>query len=409
MEWKPFSSKQLDFIRNSNARLNIADGAVRAGKTIACNVRWLDYIATGPKGDLALLGKTRDTLQRNVLATLFEIVGDGNYHWVNKQSGELIILGRRCYCFGAANEEAESKLRGATFAGALCDEANLYPKAVFTQLLARCSITGAKIFLNCNPDSPQHWMYTDYITNKAIHNKKRWTFLMEDNLSLSPAYIADLKSEYSGVWYKRMIEGLWVAAEGLIYDMFNKDIHVVDNAMQRANCNIRGITWIVACDYGTSSVMSWGLYALTPRGLVIKKKEYYYDARITKKQKTDAEFASDFKEWLRNEAEPFMVYCDPSASSWKETLRREGYKVANANNDVINGIRRVGSMLNTGEYIIDSSCVNTVREYQTYTWDVESQKLGFDKPVKQNDHAVDTDRYCLTSSLVGIMSAPKIR
>ena len=125
MEWKPFSDKQLDFIRNSTARLCIADGAVRSGKTIACKVRWLLYMATGPKGDLAILGKTRDTLQRNVLNTLFEIVGDNNYHWANKQAGELILLGRRCYCFGAANEEAERKIRGATVAGALCDEANL--------------------------------------------------------------------------------------------------------------------------------------------------------------------------------------------------------------------------------------------------------------------------------------------
>ena len=155
MDWKPFSSKQLDFIRNSTARLCILDGAVRSGKTIACNVRWLTYMATGPKGDLAILGKTRDTLQRNVLNTLFDIVGDSNYHWINKQAGELMLLGRRCYCFGAANEEAESKIRGATFAGALCDEANLYPKNVFQQLLARLSIEGAQCFLNCNPDSPQ--------------------------------------------------------------------------------------------------------------------------------------------------------------------------------------------------------------------------------------------------------------
>ena len=88
MEWKPFSPKQLDFIRNSTARLCILDGAVRSGKTIACNVRWLIYMATGPKGDLAILGKTRDTLQRNVLNTLFDIGGESNYHWINKQAGE---------------------------------------------------------------------------------------------------------------------------------------------------------------------------------------------------------------------------------------------------------------------------------------------------------------------------------
>lgn len=402
MEWKPFSEKQLDFIANSHARLCIADGAVRSGKTIACNVRWLTYIATGPQGDLALFGKTRDTLQRNVLNTLFDIVGDKNYSWVNKQAGELMFLGRRCYCFGAANEEAESKIRGSTLAGALCDEANLYPKNVFQQILARLSVEGAQCFLNCNPDSPQHWMYTDYITNDKVTNKQRWKFLMDDNLSLSPSYIASLKSEYTGVWYQRMILGEWVAAEGLIYDMFDPEIHVRDNAIQYADCSANALTWIVACDYGTSSVMSWGLYAITPYGLVIKVKEYYYDARLPehRKQKTDAEFGDDFVKWLADEAFPWAVYCDPSASSWKEELRRRGYRVMNARNDVIEGIRHVGSMLSTRRYLVDSSCKNTIREYQTYVWDDKAQEIGVDKPLKQNDHAVDTDRYALTSSTV---------
>lgn len=388
IDWKPFSPKQLDFIRNSHARLCIADGAVRSGKTIACNVRWLQYLATGPKGDLCMMGKTRDTLQRNVLNTLFDIVGDENYHWENKQAGELTLLGRRCYCFGAANEEAESKIRGATFAGALCDEANLYPRNVFVQLLARLSVDGAQCFLNCNPDSPLHYLYTDYIRNPKVTNKQRWKFLMDDNYSLGPAYIASLKQEYSGVWYDRMILGKWVAAEGLIYDMFDPKKHVAINAMQfLAEVNPNAITWLVACDYGTSSVMSWGLYAVAPDGRVVKKKEYYYDARLMHKQKTDFQFVEDFKHWLQGEPYPWTVYCDPSASSWKQSLRDAGYRVADARNDVINGIRYVGTMLNTNHYLIDATCVNTIREYQTYVWDDKAQAVGVDKPLKQNDHA----------------------
>lgn len=400
-EWSPFSEKQLDFIRTSTARLNIADGAVRSGKTIACNVRWLTYMAVGPQGDLAMLGKTRDTLQRNVLNTLFDIVGESNWHWANKQSGELILLGRRIWCFGAANEEAESKLRGATFAGALCDEVNLYPENVFKQLLARLSITGAKCFVNCNPESPAHWFYVNYVINDKIRDKKRWRFKMEDNLSLSPAYIADLKSEYTGVWYDRMIEGEWTVAEGLIYDMFKRDIHVKQNAMSLITCHPNAITWLVGCDYGTSTVMSWGLYAVAPGGLVVKVKEFYYDATKEREQKTDSWFGKKFQEWL-GPIDPWMVYCDPSASSWKAELRQRGYRVKNANNDVINGIRIVATMLSEKRYIVDASCENTIKEYGTYVWDDKAQAVGVDKPLKQFDHAVDTDRYVLTSHDVQI-------
>lgn len=405
IQWKPFSPKALDFIRHSDARLNIAHGAVRSSKTISCTVRWLSYLREGPPGDLAMLGKTTATLQRNVLNDLFDTVGPQNYKWINRQQGELKILGRRVYCFGANNEDAESKIRGATFAGALCDEVNLYPQNVFNQLMARLSVHGAQCFCNCNPDSPYHWFYTDYITNDEIVNKRIWKFLMEDNLSLDPEYIRDLKREYTGVWYERMILGNWVAAEGRIYDMFDKNIHMLDTVSDivQRGINPQAIRWLVGCDYGTSTVMTWGLYARLPDGTFLKVKEYYWDAVKQKAQKTDAEFLDDFINWLGG-LKPWAVYCDPSAASWKVALMRRGYRVLNADNDVINGIRQVATMLNTGMYVIDSSCENTEKEYSTYCWDPVSQRLGKDKPLKEHDHTCDCDRYVLYTESLNSLS-----
>lgn len=399
ISWKPFSEKALDFIKNSDARLNIAHGAVRSSKTISCTVRWLSYLVDGPTGDLAMLGRTTATLQRNVLNDLFDTVGPSNFKWVNRQQGELRILGRRVYCFGANNEDAESKIRGATFAGAYCDEVSLYPQSVFNQLMARLSVEGAKCFCNTNPDSPYHWFYTDFINNTDIQDKKIWKFLMEDNLSLSHSYIESLKQTYRGVWYDRMIMGNWVAAEGRVYDMFEPSDNMLDTQQYiiDAGVNERAIQWFVGCDYGTSTVMSWGLYALLPDGTFLKTREYYYDAVKQKKQKTDAEFVLEFDEWLQRccPTKPRTVYCDPSAASWKVALMRRGYHVQNADNDVINGIRHVSTCFNTSKYYIDSSCKNTEQEYMSYVWDANAQKLGVDKPVKEHDHTCDTDRYVL--------------
>lgn len=410
VDWRPFSPKALDFIRNSTARLNIAHGAVRSSKTISCTVRWLSFLMSGPPGDVAMLGRTTATLQRNVLNDLFDTVGPQNYKWVNRQQGELRILGRRVYCFGANNEDAESKIRGATFAGALCDEVNLYPQSVFNQLMARLSVEGAQCFCNCNPDSPYHWFYTDYIINDEITDKKVWKFLMEDNLSLSQTYIESLKQMYRGVWYERMILGNWVAAEGRVYDMFEPADHMLDaqEYIKSLNINPRAIRWLVGCDYGTSTVMSWGLYAqlpdprLTGTPIYVKVKEYYYDAAKKKVQKTDAEFVEEFQRWL-GETMPWAVYVDPSAASWKVALMRAGYRVLNANNDVINGIRHVATMLSTGSFYMDKSCVHTEKEYASYCWDPAAQRLGQDKVLKEHDHTCDTDRYVLyTSSLGGL-------
>ena len=406
IQWAPFSPKALDFLSNSDARVNILHGSVRSSKTINCTVRWLSYIVDGPQGDLAMLGKTTATLQRNVLNDLFDIVGPKNYKWLNRQQGELQIFGRRIYCFGANNEDAESKIRGATFAGAYCDEANLYPQSVFNQLMARMSIKGAKCFCNCNPDNPYHWFYTDYITNNTIKDKKVWQFLMDDNLSLDADYIEALKQMYTGVWYERMIEGKWVAAEGRIYDMFDDKTHMIDTTafIRSSGLNPKAIKWIVGCDYGTATVMSWGLYGRLPNGTYLKVKEYYYDAMKMKVQKTDGEFADEFDAWIKQaDVKPWAVFCDPSAASWKTELMRRGYVVLNANNDVINGIRKVATMLNTGKFYIDKSCVNTKMEYSTYSWDPMAQKQGKDRPIKEHDHTCDTDRYVVyTDDLNGM-------
>ena len=404
IKWAQFSPKALDFLDNSNARLNILHGSVRSSKTINCTVRWLDYLVTGPQGDLAMFGKTMATLQRNVLNDMFDIVGTKNYKWINRQQGELQVFGRRIYCFGANNEDAESKIRGATFAGALCDEVNLYPQSVFNQLMARMSIKGASCFCNCNPDSPYHWFYTDYIMNEAITDKKVWQFMMEDNLSLDPDYIESLKQMYTGVWYDRMILGLWVAAEGRIYDMYDPKVHIINvrQFLSQLKINPRAIKRIVACDYGTASVMTWGMYLILPNGIVLKEREYYYDAVKKQSQQTDSQFARDFQIWLGNDL-PEVVYVDPSAASWKLELMQRGYKVQDANNDVLNGIRYVSSQLSTGKYFIDESCIETNKEYQSYVWDSKAQLQGKDKPLKTHDHTCDCDRYALyTESLHGL-------
>lgn len=422
INWTEFSPKALDFLKNSNCRLNILHGSVRSSKTINCTVRWLDYLVTGPQGDLCMMGRTTATLQRNVLNDLFDIVGPNNYKWVNRQQGELKIFGRRVYCFGANNEDAESKIRGATFAGAYCDEVTLYPQSVFNQLMARMSVPGAKCFCNTNPDNPYHWFYRDYITNDAIKDKKVWKFLMEDNYSLDKDYIESLKQMYTGVWYDRMILGNWVAAEGRIYDMFDESTHVLDTRKYLQDAITRGlntnaIKYIVSCDYGTSSVMTWSFIAFLPNGVYLKLREYYYDASKTNSlgiqnaQKTDGEFAGIFDLWLKTAKEDFnvstyyrpAVYVDPSAASWKVELLRRGYNVQNANNDVINGIRFVASQLSSEKFYIDKSCINTIMEYNTYVWDSKATLQGIDRPLKTHDHTCDADRYALyTHNLYGL-------
>jgi len=217
-----FSEKALHFLANSTARLCILHGSVRSSKTVNCTVRWLDYIVNGPPGDLIMMGKDRGSIWRNVLNDMLDIIGKQNYKWVDRMRGELKVFERRIWVIGASTVEAEERLRGATFAGAYCDEANTYPELVWNQLMARLSVKGAQVFANCNPDTPHHWFYKGPLTSPEIKNRQIWHFTMEDNPNLDPQYKEDLIAEYRGspVFYRRFVLGEWIVAEGSIYQVF---------------------------------------------------------------------------------------------------------------------------------------------------------------------------------------------
>lgn len=402
IDWKPFSPKQRDFIEHSTAKMNIATGSVRSGKTIACSIRWIFYLMTGPQADYCMMGKSLGTLKRNVINDLFDILGQNNIKWVDRQQGELLILGKRVYAIGAATEEAEERIRGATFAGAYCDEANLYPESVWMQLQARLSVPGAKTFANCNPDSPYHWFYKNVLRNKTM-DKKIWQFNMGDNLSLTDEYKKQLASQFSGVFKKRFIDGKWCVADGKIYDTFDPAKHVIDARAIVNNMAEVDREYYVGCDQGTSVTCSWSIMCKDKKtGIHYKIGEYYYEAKEARKQKDDSQYFIDFQELLAEtipkkflQKNKLPVYGDPAAASWDAMLTNHGYNFRHADNDVVEGIKFVLNLINTGKYFIDKSCKRTVEEYENYSWDEKAQAKGEDKPKKVFDHACDSDRYAL--------------
>lgn len=386
IKWGRFSPKALRSIRESTRRLNIWHGAVRSSKTVSSSVRFLEFIATAPPGDILISGKTERTVYRNILRPIQDIVGRGNFHYA-RNTGECTIAGRLCYVAGANDERAEEKIRGMTLIGAYVDEATILPESYFRMLGTRLSLPGAKMFVTTNPDGPFHWLYTDYIQNPDI-DAAVFHFELDDNPVLSEEYKAALKAEYSGLWYQRFILGLWVQAEGAVYDMWDESKHVLAAPPGRAEA------YYVAIDYGTSNPTVFGLFGV--RGKVAwMEREYYYDPGKTGRQKTDAEYSDALVEFL-GDIRPREIIIDPSALSFKVQLRRDGFEnVRNATNAVIDGIRTQGSMLHQGRYFVLRCCTRTIEEYGAYVWDAKAQQKGEDKPVKENDHSKDAERYFL--------------
>ena len=392
-EWGEISSKQLKSIDESTARINIWQGAVRSGKTIASIIRWLEYIKSGPKGELLMVGKTHRTLKRNILDVVQEIVGQENYQY-NRGLGEVTIYGRKIYIAGANDARAEDKIRGMTLAGAYGDEVTIWPEGFFNMLLSRLSVKDAKLFCTTNPEGPYHWLKQDYINRADELDLKDFHFLLDDNLTLDHKYINNLKKEYSGVWYQRYILGKWVLAEGIIYDMVNDDNYISVNDLPKMKRH-----WIAA-DYGIANPTAFGLMGLGVDDKLYLIDEYWHSGREGT-EKTDSKYADELENFIaKNAVKPDWIFIDPSAKSFITELyyRRNDnpafFNIAKANNAVIDGIRRVGNLFGKNKLIVvEENCPKTKEELNSYVWDSKAQKHGEDKPLKENDHIMDLLRY----------------
>lgn len=343
-----------------------------------------------PDGNLVIVGRTNDTIKRNIIDEIFRLPNIRARYYPGKR--ELHMEGRIIYCIGANDERSESKIRGPTFSGAYVDEATLIPESFFKMLLSRLSRDGSYLIATTNPDSPFHWLKKDFIDRADELGIKLFNFRMEDNPSLSSQYIDALKKEYRGLWYKRFINGEWCLAEGSVYDFFDEGVHTITAAPTFAKY------WIVGVDYATNNPTSFLLIGFnddTPVKIWVEK-EYYFDSAKQGYQKTDAEYADDFYEFISGY--PIKcVYVDPAAASFKLELKRRSALIAvrDAKNEVLDGIRVVALRLCTGELKIMKTCQNLIKEFQSYVWDGKKGEKGEDAPIKKFDHALDALRYAV--------------
>lgn len=221
-----FTAKQNELIRKFKRgelkRLNILEGSVRSGKTWISLILWALWVAARPPEYLYMMcGKSLQTLKRNCLLPLQELMGERNFTF-SLAAKEGKLFGRRIMLEGANDGRSEAKIRGITLGGAYCDELTLFPKDFFVMLLSRLRVEGAKLIATTNPDVPTHWLKTEYLDNNALCDILLSVFFhIDDNTTLPSEYIESLKKEYTGVYYDRFIRGDWVVANGAIYRVFS--------------------------------------------------------------------------------------------------------------------------------------------------------------------------------------------
>ena len=378
--WRRAETKHLDAI--------ICDGAVRSGKTTALALGFTVWACSTYAGQaFAICGKTVTAVRRNLVVPLCKMLtplGFGVKEYASRGFLDITFRGcvNRFYLFGGRDEGSAQLIQGVTLAGVLLDEVVLMPRSFVEQAIARCSVPGSRLWFSCNPGSPAHWFYREWIRMAEQKHALYLHFTMSDNAALTPAIRARYERLYQGAFYDRYVKGIWCAAEGLIYPMFSPETDTADPPAD-PEC------YVISCDYGTLNPTSAGLWGKCGK-VWYRIAETYYDARREGRPRTDEEHYEALRA-LAGNREIGAVILDPSAASLAACIRRHGeFPVIPAENAVLPGIQRTADALQRHEIVISPCCKDAIREFALYRWD---EKAGRDQPVKENDHAMDDIRY----------------
>ena len=396
--------KQAEYIVNATHRWNFAVGAVRSGKSHMA----VQYIIPqglrerhGKKGINLILGASKENIERNVLEPMRQIWGSTMVSDINSRNWAS-IFGEKVYCIGAEKMNQVSKIRGSEIKFCYVDEIVDINKEVFEMLKSRLSLPYSICHAAANPSYPTHFVkeFIDSAENGVDIYSQEYTIY--DNPFLPPEYVKSLEAEYAGtVYFLRYILGKWARAEGLIFPMFLEALAEPPNGEAEDIC--------LSIDYGTQNPFAAIIWK-KKGGIWYGEREYYHSGRKTGVQKTDDEYANDLEDFLYDEIEEYRrklrasekepnipprskipVIIDPSAASFIALLRKKDWcKVIKANNDVEDGIRETASAMKRGLIKISPNMHEWRREVEGYVWD---EKVEEDRPVKENDHAMDATRY----------------
>ena len=368
----------------------LCDGAIRSGKTLSMVTGFFLWSMANFDGCcFGLCGKTIGALRRNIVGNLQTWLGDTVQIRENRSENKLVVSrdGRQntFYLFGGQDESAYKLIQGITLAGVLLDEAALMPRSFVEQACARCSVAGSKLWFNCNPEGPEHWLYKEWIQKAKQKHLLHLHFTMEDNPGLDPAIKKRYEAMYTGAFYRRYVLGQWCMAEGLVYD-FRPEKHIAQDVPQNGQ-------YFISVDYGTRNPFSAGLWCVAG-GRAVRLREFYHSGRESGRMYTDEEYHKELVK-LAGGLPVETVVVDPSAASFIATIRAHGvFSVRKAKNEVLGGIRLVAELLRQGVLQVTPACRDSIREFSLYRWEENGEA---DRVCKENDHAMDDIRYfCAT-------------
>jgi hypothetical protein len=405
---KQFGRKAHNFIMrhpSQDKRYTFLIGAVRSSKTFALDAKTIVQLSRYEvAGKRLMTGATKQTLYRNVLLDLFNIVGTSNYSY-NSSSGELWLFGKQWFCLGAKDEASYKQILGSTVGIAVADEIVEYPKSFMAQLFMRMSPDGARLYGSTNPGNPYVYLKAEVIDNKDFKNDLEVIqFRLHDNPNISTAAKAAIIASQSGVFKLRYIDGAWCVAEGAIYkdswneleNLFDGEVVIDDRTVQLPPepISLRNAGGFVdhwfSVDPGVDHIQEH-LEFYDDGDTVWVVAEQRWDSRAEMRQKTDGQYADDLEAFGALGCE---VRVPPEAASFRAELVMRGFWVVDADNAVTEGIHTVSTLLSKRKLRISKrGAPELAKRLPQYAWDDKAAKRGVEQPLKVEDDEADCLRY----------------
>lgn len=336
-----------------------------------------------------LAGTTQASIRRNILNDMELILGK---EIKLAKDNHFMLFGNKIYCFDGANADSFKKVRGFTSYGAFLNEATTLHDTFVKECISRCSGEGARIYMDTNPENPTHTVKVDYVDKDGQRldngqlNIKAFQFTLYDNTFLNEEYVNSIiASTPSGMFFDRDILGVWVAAQGVVYQDFNKEENYI-NSKELDKINF--VKYFAGTDWG------WEHYGSIVLIGEDNENNFYLIKEIAKKHKHIEYWISEAKNIIDKYGNiPF--YCDTARPDYIKKFREAKIKAIDGRKDVIAGISEVASLFKTRKLKVVEDNVDLFKtEVYNYVW-----KDGKDEPVKQHDDVLDSLRYAIYSNL----------
>lgn len=318
-----------------------------------------------------------------------------------------------------------------------------------TSRLRNGKVSFQQIIADTNPDTQTHWLNVRCLDGRTtmLHSRHEDNPVYFDDhgeiTDAGRAYIHGILDQLTGVRKLRLRDGLWVAAEGVIYEGFDPAVHLID----RFDIPADWTRWW-AVDFGFTNPFVLQCWAEDPDGRLYLYREIYMTQRLVEDHARDIllqvtrpvgeqrerrvltaqdireDVQAGRREWI--EARPRAIIRDHDAEDAATLERHLGMSTTAAKKDVNPGIEAVAARLKpAGDgrpriFILRDSLVErdrslqqrklptcTAEEFPGYVWDEAARKRGVEQPLKQGDHGMDPMRYLVAERDMG--GRPRVR